>query len=413
MLVGCFLAIFALLLGVSWIYWGLKERKLIKLRAKLFVQNGGLLLQQQLAHVKGSTETAKILTAEELKRATNNYEESRVLGQGGYGTVCKGVLKNNSVVAIKKSTIGNQSQIEQFINEIVVLSQINHRNVVKLVGCCLESKVPLLVYEFITNGTLYDHIHDKLCKFIPLSWDMRLQIATETAGAVAYLHSSASMPIIRRDIITANILLDENCTAKVSDFGASRLVPLDHTEITTLVQGTLGYLDPENIHTSQLTAKSDVYSFGVVLAELLTGQKALSFNRPECDASLAMFFVTSLKEDRVLEIIDKDVITEENVDQLKPVSNIARSCLRVRGEDRPTMKEVAGELEELKHKGMHPWEEDDSSSSEETDSLLYPYGDKNGDTIGSSTGTTTISTTTCTFDSINVQSLKPSDDDAR
>lgn len=275
------------------------------------------------------------------------------------------------MVVIKKSKIGNQSQIEQFINEIIVLSQINHRNVVKLVGCCLESKVPLLVYDSLlqmghfmiismTNWVNFYHFHG-ICV--------------------------SNMPIIHRDIKTANIPLDENCTAKVSDFGASRLVPLDHTAITTLVQGTLGYLDPEYIHTNQLTAESDVYSFGVVLAELLTVQKALSFNRPECDASLAMFFVTSLKEARVLKIIDKDLITEENVDQLEAVSNIARSCLRVRGEDRPTMKEVAGELEELRHKGMHPWEEDDSSSSEETDSLLYPYGDKNGDTIGSSTGT--------------------------
>ncbi|XP_062090057.1 wall-associated receptor kinase 2-like isoform X1 [Humulus lupulus] len=344
-----------LVVGSSWIYWGAKKRRLVKLKYKFFQQNGGLLLRQQLQshHI----ETVQIYTADELEKATQNYDQSRVIGQGGYGTVYKGILPGNKIVAIKKSKISNTSQIDQFINEVIVLSQINHRNVVKLLGCCLESEVPLLVYEYITNGTLSDHLCAKLDQYCPLSWKMRLKIATETAGAIAYFHSSISMSIIHRDIKTANILLDDNYIAKVSDFGASRLVPLDQTQLTTLVQGTLGYLDPEYFHTSQLTEKSDVYSFGVVLAELLTGEKALSFERPEKDMNLALYFISSMKEDRLLQILDKNnmTIVDEDIQAIKVVANLAKWCLRVRGEERPTMKEVASELEGLIHKEMHSW----------------------------------------------------------
>ena len=307
------ISLLVLLLGCSWIYWGLKRRKLIKLKEKFFQQNGGLLLKQQLSNHQKSVETTRIFTTEELKKATNNYNESRVLGQGGYGTAYRGVLSDNTMVAIKKSKIGDPSQIEQFINETIVLTQINHRNVVKLFGCCLETEVPLLVYEFLTNGTLSNHIHDKGLSIL-LSWEKRLKIAIETAGALAYLHSSASIPIIHRDVKTANILLDDNYTVKVADFGASRLVPLDQTELNTLVQGTLGYLDPEYMQTSQLTEKSDVYSFGVVMAELLTGKKALSFDRPEIDRNLAISFVSAIKEGRLLQILEDHIVNEGNIE---------------------------------------------------------------------------------------------------
>ncbi|KAF4346705.1 hypothetical protein G4B88_027828 [Cannabis sativa] len=368
-----------LLNGSSWIYWGAKKRKLILLKQKFFQQNGGFLLQQQLVsnHLLGAeTAVAKIFTANELEKATNNFDQSRIIGQGSYGTVYKGVLTDNKMIAIKKSKIGDQSQIEQFINEVIVLTQINHRNVVKLLGCCLDTEVPLLVYEFITNGTLYEHLHNTLGQHSSiLSWEMRLKIAIETAGAIAYLHSSTSISIIHRDVKTANILIDDNYIAKVSDFGASRLVPIDKTQLTTLVQGTLGYLDPEYFHTSQLTEKSDVYSFGVVLAELLTGQKALSFDRSENERNLALYFISSMEEDDLLRILDHNLITsvEDNMEKIKVMANVAKGCLRVRGEERPTMKEVASELEGLIERELHPWGEEDLNV-EETEYLLESSG---------------------------------------
>ena len=403
MCAGLFILL-VLLLGYSWIYWGLKRRKLIKLKEKFFEQNGGLLLKQQLSNHQMSVETTKIFTTEELKKATNNYDESRVLGQGGYGTVSKGVLLDNTMVAIKKSKIGDQSQIEQFINEMIVLTQINHRNVVKLFGCCLETEVPLLVYEFITNGTLSNHIHDKSLSSL-LSWEKRLKIATETVGALAYLHSSASMPIIHRDVKTTNILLDDNYTSKVADFGASRLVPLDQTQLNTLVQGTLGYLDPEYMQTSQLTGKSDVYSFGVVMAELLTGKKALSFDRPEIDRNLAISFVSAIKEDRLLQILEDHIVNEVNIEQLKEVANLAKRCLSLRGEDRPSMKEVAAELERLRIMEKHSLGNIDVYAKKIEHLLSATSHSFNVDVdIGCSTSTTVE------YDSIGDQVLKSVED---
>ena len=244
--------------------------------------------------------------------------------------------------------------MEQFINEVIILSQINHRNVVKLLGCCLETEVPLLVYEFVNNGTLFDYLH-KQGDVVNVSWKTRLRIATETAAALSYLHSTTSIPIIHRDVKTANILLDETYTAKVSDFGASRLVPLDQTEIATIVQGTFGYLDPEYMQSSQLTEKSDVYSFGVVLVELLTGEKPFCFDRAEEKRSLTVHFLCSLKEDRLFDVLQVGILDEENKQELMEVAILSARCLRLTGEERPSMKEVAMELEGIKLTEKHPW----------------------------------------------------------
>jgi serine/threonine protein kinase len=358
------------------------------LKEKFFEQNGGLILEQKLStREDSSSQSAQIFTRDQLDRATKNFDESLIIGKGGFGTVFKGFLDNKRIVAIKKSKIIDRSQIDQFINEVVVLSQINHRNVVKLLGCCLETEVPLLVYEFVTNGTLSGFIHTQGNKVNNESWKTRLKIAAEVAGALSYLHSSASIPIIHRDVKSDNILLDETNTAKVSDFGASRLVPLDQTEVATMVQGTIGYLDPEYMQTSQLTEKSDVYSFGVVLVELLTGERPFSFGRPEERRSLAMHFLSCLKKDNVFDVIQEGMLNEENKQEIKEVAVLAAKCLRLRGEERPSMKEVAMELEGMRLMDKHSWINEDQNVEEsryllhESSSSIYELGDssKRGD----------------------------------
>ncbi|KAK4254041.1 hypothetical protein QN277_009473 [Acacia crassicarpa] len=319
-----------------------KQEKIRK--EKLFRQNGGLLLQEKMSNY-GNRESTKLFTAEELERATDSYNQSRFLGQGGYGTVYKGMLPDGAIVAVKKSREIARNQIETFVNEVVILSQINHRNIVKLLGCCLETENPLLVYEFIPNRTLSHHIHNKELKS-NLSWDNRYRIACEVAGALAYMHFAASIPIFHRDIKTSNILLDHNYNAKVSDFGSSRSVPDDRTHLTTAVQGTFGYIDPVYFQTSQFSDKSDVYSFGVVLVELITGRKP--FLEQAEGQNLVADFISLMENDQVLEILDARVVNEGGEGDILGIANLAMRCLRLNRKKRPTMKEVSTELEAMR-----------------------------------------------------------------
>ncbi|KAL5581519.1 hypothetical protein UlMin_013961 [Ulmus minor] len=341
---------------ITWcLFKFVKKRKAVKRREKFFKQNGGLLLQQEISSGKTNVEKTNVFNSKELEKATENFNIDRVLGQGGQGTVYKGMLADEKIVAVKKSKIADQTKVAEFINEVVILSQINHRNVVKLLGCCLETEVPLLVYEFIPNGTLSQYIHEQNEEF-PFTWEIRLRVAKEVAAALSYLHSSASFPIYHRDIKSSNILLDEKYRAKVVDFGTSRTISLDQTHVTTLVYGTFGYLDPEYFQSSQFTEKSD----------LLTGQKAVSITRSaEEGRSLATYFIITMEEDRLFEILDAQVMRGPK-EEIVVVANLAKRCLDLSGRKRPAMKEVAMELE-----GIHNLERASVKELQNCDEIEY------------------------------------------
>ncbi|KAI3872701.1 hypothetical protein MKX03_028049 [Papaver bracteatum] len=320
------------------LYLCIRKRKLLKLKEQFFQQNGGLLLRQQLPSRDGVVDSTKIFTKAELKLVTNNFHSSQVLGEGGFGTVYKGMLSDNRVVvAIKKSKQIDKSQIEQFINEVLILTQINHRNV------------------FISNGTLSQHIHQQVAfEKSYMSWDNRLRIATEIASAIAYLHSAASTPIIHRDIKSSNILLDDNYVAK------------DQTRVNTVVQGTFGYLDPEYFHSGELTDKSDVYSFGVMLVELLTGLKPVSMEKPEEQRSLTSYFLSLAEKNEEFKIIDAPA-DEGHLQQVLAVVEIAKKCLKWKGEERPPMKQIAADLQVLAKFNSVGWDCQPLSYEETTD----------------------------------------------
>ncbi|KAG7654471.1 Wall-associated receptor kinase galacturonan-binding domain [Arabidopsis suecica] len=240
------LGVLLFVLGILGLYKFIKKQTRIIRNKNFFKRNGGLLLKQQLITKNGNVEMSRIFSSKELKKATDNFSMNRVLGQGGQGTVYKGMLAEGRIVAVKRSKVVGEGKMEEFINEVVLLSQINHRNIVKLLGCCLETEVPVLVYEYIPNGDLFKRLHEKSeSNDYTMTWEVRLRIAIEIAGALSYMHSAASIPIYHRDIKTTNILLDEKYRAKVSDFGTSRSITIAQTHLTTLVAGTFGYMDPE------------------------------------------------------------------------------------------------------------------------------------------------------------------------
>eukprot|EP00250_Pteridium_aquilinum_P017576 c23693_g1_i2 orf=419-3313(+) len=282
---------------------------------------------------------------EDMARATNNFDDSMQIGQGGYGKVYKGVLNDGMVVAIKRAQEGSLQGAREFYTEIELLSRVHHRNLVSLVGYCDDEGEQMLVYEFMENGTLRDHLN--VSSKESLSFPMRLQIALGAAKGILYLHTEANPPIYHRDIKASNILLDGKRRSKVADFGLSKLAPTAELEgdagghVSTVVKGTPGYLDPEYFLTHKLTDKSDVYSFGVVLLELITGMQPISHGK-----NLVREVNLSYEAGMMLKIVDSRMGSYPS-ECLQPLVRLAISCCKDDTDSRPSMSEVVRELETI------------------------------------------------------------------
>ncbi|XP_050225380.1 LEAF RUST 10 DISEASE-RESISTANCE LOCUS RECEPTOR-LIKE PROTEIN KINASE-like 1.1 isoform X2 [Mercurialis annua] len=287
----------------------------------------------------------------ELEEATDNFASEKELGEGGYGTVYYGKLQDGREVAIKRLYEHNYKRVQQFLNEIEILTRLRHRNLVSLYGCAPQrSRELILIYEYIPNGTVADHLHGDRSKSALLTWPNRMRIAIETASALAYLHAS---DIIHRDVKTDNILLDNNFFVKVADFGLSRLFPNDATHISTAPQGTLGYVDPEYYRCYQLTNKSDVYSFGVVLVELISSMPAVDITRHRNEINLAELAVDKIQRCAFDELIDPCLgyrLDEEVKRMTTSVAELAFLCLQQEKEMRPPMDGILEELKRIENR---------------------------------------------------------------
>ncbi|KAK5793051.1 Wall-associated receptor kinase-like 14 [Gossypium arboreum] len=284
----------------------------------------------------------------EIEKATNGFSDKQRLGIGAYGAVYSGKLQNVDWVAIKRFRFRDPASIDQVMNEIKLLSSVSHPNLVRLLGCCIEEGEPILVYEFMPNGTLLQHLQRDRGEGLP--WTVRLTIAAETAKAIAYLHS-VNPPIFHRDIKSSNILLDYNYRSKVADFGLSRLGMTESSHISTAPQGTPGYLDPQYHQYFHLSDKSDVYSFGVVLVEIITALKVVDFARQHSEVNLAALASDRIGRGCIDEIIDPFLDPHKDAWTMSSIHNVAElafRCLAFHGDMRPSMSEVAEELEHIR-----------------------------------------------------------------
>ncbi|KAL2341486.1 hypothetical protein Fmac_009426 [Flemingia macrophylla] len=306
---------------------------------------------------------ARQFSFKEIKKYTNNFSQANDIGSGGYGKVYRGNLPSGKVVAIKRAQKESKQGGPEFKAEIELLSRVHHKNLVSLVGFCFEREEQMLVYEFVANGTLKDALTGK--SGIILSWSRRLKIALGVARGLAYLHEHADPPIIHRDIKSNNILLEENYTAKVADFGLSKsILDGEKDHVTTQVKGTMGYLDPDYYTSQQLTEKSDVYSFGVLMLELITARKPIE--RGKHIVKVVRNTIDKTKDLYGLhQIIDPAICSGSTLEGFEKFVDLAMECVEVSGVDRPAMSDVVKEIEEmLQSVGLHlPSESVTSTSS--------------------------------------------------
>ncbi|KAJ4829148.1 hypothetical protein Tsubulata_038348 [Turnera subulata] len=284
-------------------------------------------------------------TLRDLELATNRFSKENVLGEGGYGVVYRGHLINGTPVAVKK-ILNNLGQAEkEFRVEVEAIGHVRHKNLVRLLGYCIEGTHRMLVYEYVNNGNLEQWLHGAMRQHGYLTWEARMKILLGTAKALAYLHEAIEPKVVHRDIKSSNILIDDDFNAKVSDFGLAKLLGAGKSHVTTRVMGTFGYVAPEYANTGLLNEKSDVYSFGVVLLEAITGRDPVDYGRPSHEVNLVDWLKMMVGSRRSEEVVDPNIEVRPSTRALKRALLTALRCVDPDSEKRPKMGQVVRMLE--------------------------------------------------------------------
>ncbi|CAA2955262.1 LEAF RUST 10 DISEASE-RESISTANCE LOCUS RECEPTOR-LIKE PROTEIN KINASE-like [Olea europaea subsp. europaea] len=325
-----------------------------------------------LRHYRSAGILPPVFTYEELEYSTNWFDPKRKIGDGGFGSVYLGLLYNGRIVAVKHLHKRNDTtaagakgfSTKSFCNEILILSSIYHPNLVKLHGYCSDPRGLVLVYDYVPNGTLSDHLHGKKSLYLKgaLNWNTRVDIALQIAMAIEYLHFSVVPPVVHRDITSSNVFVEKDMRVRVGDFGLSRLLVCSETSmassnssegVRTGPQGTPGYVDPDYYRSFRLNEKSDIYSFGVVLLELITGMRAVDQNRDKAEMALADMVVPRIQMGLLHQVVDPVLVEDgDAVEGVCAVAELAFRCVAADKDDRPDAREVAAELRRIKGRGI-------------------------------------------------------------
>ncbi|PIN21831.1 Serine/threonine protein kinase [Handroanthus impetiginosus] len=308
--------------------------------------------RNNLGHIQYSYNKSNLnFKYETLEKATNYFDSARKVGQGGAGSVYRGTLPDGKTVAVKRLFFSTRQWVDEFFNEVNLISGVEHKNLVKLLGCSIEGPESLLVYEFVPNKSIEQYIFDKN-KDRVLNWKERYNIIVGTAEGIAFLHGGSKYRIIHRDIKCSNILLDENFEPKIADFGLARCFAADKTHLSTGIAGTLGYMAPEYLVKGQLTEKADVYSFGVLVLEIVCGRKNNAF--VEDSGSLLQTVWKLYKTDRLSESVDSNLKGDFPEPEASKVLIIGLLCAQASVAQRPSMVEVVRMLTEENYEIPEP-----------------------------------------------------------
>ncbi|MFS7931797.1 putative protein kinase RLK-Pelle-LRR-VIII-1 family [Helianthus anomalus] len=359
MSIGCILLIIVL---IALVLYAIQQKKQAKKAISLSKTFGSWAPSTKDNGGAPQLKGARWFSYDELKKSTNNFSETNLIGSGGYGNVYKGVIPGGPMVAIKRAEQGSMQGGFEFKTEIELLSRVHHKNLVGLVGFYFEKKEQMLVYEYMSKGTLRESLSGK--SETRLDWKRRLRVALGCARGLTYLHELADPPIIHRDIKSTNILLDEDLTAKVADFGLSKLISdSEKGHVSTQVKGTLGYLDPQYYMTQQLTDKSDVYSFGVVMLELVTAKLPIVKGKYIVREVRLAMDKTDEEEYGLRELLDPN-LKDSFLTGFGRFIQLAMQCVEESAADRPTMSDIVKVLENiLKSDGLHTSSSSASSSA--------------------------------------------------